>query len=507
MLKNNHIEESAPVWEVLFNRRFYWLLGILTLLALLKIVIGTQYDLDSEEAQYWLWSHHLQLSYYSKPPLIAYLNWFSTFLFGDNVFAIRINAVMIGLLASIVSYLLAYELFKDLNTAFFTAVITNLFPFMLHSSIIFTTDSLLLLFWLCALFSFWKAAQTAHWVWWTLFGLSIGLGALSKYTIFLIFIPLVIFALKYHREIFKSSGFYRSIVLALLIFSPVIYWNIQQKGLGFLHLIYLSGVYDHTHTTGQIISNIIVFVAGQAIILMPFYQYPELVHKFRQKAFTKQETFLLLPVMSMFLFFLIITIIRRSGAYMNWTMFAYTGMPLLFSHYAFSENRWRLNRTIVILMTVVITLFILLTLPTNRILPLGMNNPANKLIGWSQLASKVDSLKASMPAGSCYVFSTNYHITSSLCFYMKGQPEAYFLNVNSRMTQYDLWQGTEQFMNTDKIGILVGMNRITPEIRNRYLTLVKEDSCLICSQNRCIKTYYITLMKEMKSYPKRHYSY
>ena len=154
MSENKNIKESAGIGEILFNKRFYWLLGILTILALVKLLIASQFDLDTEEAQYWLWSKRLQWSYYSKPPLIAYLNWFSTSIFGDTEVGIRINAVIIGFLIAIVSYLLAYALFKNSETAFLTAVISNLFPFLLHSSIIFTTDSLLLFFWLCALLSF-----------------------------------------------------------------------------------------------------------------------------------------------------------------------------------------------------------------------------------------------------------------------------------------------------------------------------------------------------------------
>src|SRR5690625_1933294 len=44
------------------------------LLKLLYILTGIQ-NLDFEEAQYWTWSKHLDIWYYSKPPMVAYLNW------------------------------------------------------------------------------------------------------------------------------------------------------------------------------------------------------------------------------------------------------------------------------------------------------------------------------------------------------------------------------------------------------------------------------------------------
>ena len=50
----------------ILNKKSFWLLGALILFALIKILVAVHFDLNSEEAQYWTWSKHLQLSYYSK---------------------------------------------------------------------------------------------------------------------------------------------------------------------------------------------------------------------------------------------------------------------------------------------------------------------------------------------------------------------------------------------------------------------------------------------------------
>lgn len=507
MLKTINRIRRASVWNVIFNKRFYWVLGILGVIALLKIFIVFQFDLHSEEAQYWIWSKRLQLSYYSKPPLIAYLNWFSTSVFGDNVFGIRINAVIIGLLISVVSYLLAFELFKNTDTAVFAAIVTNVFPLMLSNSIFFLTDAPLLFFWLCAMLTFWKAAETRELVWWALFGVSLGLGGLSKYSIFLIFIPLVLFSLKYYPGIFKTRNFYLSILIALIIFSPVIYWNVQQNGVGYKHLVHLAGVYDHPNSVGKILSNMLEFVIGQIAILLPFYQYRRVYLKFRQKTITKQEEYLVLPALCMFIAFFIISVIRRSGAYVNWTLFAYTGVPLLFAHLVVSEDRVKFNRRISETMGLSLLLFVLLCSPANTVLPLGSFNPLNKTMGWSQLSGKIDSLKASFAPENYYIFSPDYHITSELWFYLKGQPKTYFLNMNSRMTQFDLWPGIEQFVNTGKTGILVDLTKITPEIKGGFSSVLKEDSCTVFSQNNSVCTYYIYFLQGLKGFSKQHSSY
>jgi len=195
---------------------------------------------------------------------------------------------------------------------------------------------------------YWKALETSERLWWVLFGVSIGLGALSKYSIFLIYIPLALFSWKYHRDILKSRSVYLSIFIALLIFSPVIYWNIKQKGVGLFHLIHLTGVNDHKHSGWEVLSNILEFVSGQILIVLPFYEYRTIYRKFKQNSLTKEEEFLILPAFCMFSIFLMVSIIRRSGVYINWAMFAYTGLPILFSHYTLNGNNLKLNRLVAI---------------------------------------------------------------------------------------------------------------------------------------------------------------
>jgi len=504
-----YTDQTATVFlkNAVANKKTYWLIAVLFIFAIIKLFVATHIDLNSEEAQYWTWSKHLQLSYYSKPPMIAYLNWFSTSLFGNTVFGIRINAVIIGLLISIATYQLSFELFKNQNAAILAALVTNIFPFLLNSSVFFTTDSPLLLFWLCAMLFYWKALETDKFMWWLLFGVSLGLGALAKYAMFLIIIPLVLFTWQHQREILKSRSFYLSILIGLAIFSPVIYWNINQNGIGLLHLAHLAGAGNHPHSVGQSVSNMLVFTLGQIAILLPFYQYQKIYRKLRQKTLTRQEAFLILPVIITFFIFLVVSANRESEAYINWAMYAYMGMPILFSHYVLTDHRLKFNLRIFLVMIAAFFLFIGLTSPKNTVAPLGNHNPANKMIGWSQLAAKVDSMKDTLPPGSCYVFSSNYHITSELWFYQKGQPETYLLNLNSRMTQFDLWPGIEQFRNSDKIGIFVDRIKINPEIQASFKSILKEDSCTIYSQNSQIDTYYIYLMKGMKYFHKQYSSY
>ena len=64
-----------------------------TTLVRLWFVYSNQLDLVQDEAQYWDWSRRLELSYYSKGPLIAYIISLGTHFLGDTQLGVRIGAV------------------------------------------------------------------------------------------------------------------------------------------------------------------------------------------------------------------------------------------------------------------------------------------------------------------------------------------------------------------------------------------------------------------------------
>src|SRR5262245_20356597 len=76
-------------------------------------------DLAPDEAHYWDWSRHLDWSYYSKGPLVAWLIRASCEVFGpwseqhtgSLMFAIRLPAVICGSLLLVSLYLLTMQVF------------------------------------------------------------------------------------------------------------------------------------------------------------------------------------------------------------------------------------------------------------------------------------------------------------------------------------------------------------------------------------------------------------
>src|SRR5207244_711644 len=93
------LESPHETMDKQWLRLGYIIIAIL-LLARLAYIAGGTIQLSEDEAYQWLWSKHLALSYYSKPPLIAYTQFLGTLIFGDTAFGIRFFSPVIAALLS-----------------------------------------------------------------------------------------------------------------------------------------------------------------------------------------------------------------------------------------------------------------------------------------------------------------------------------------------------------------------------------------------------------------------
>ncbi|MEJ0097338.1 MAG: glycosyltransferase family 39 protein [Bauldia sp.] len=82
---------------------FLGLLGALTILRLIGQYFSVV-DLDVDEAQYWDWSRELAFGYFSKPPLIAWVNAGASLVCGESVACIRAPAPLFYFGTSLLIY-------------------------------------------------------------------------------------------------------------------------------------------------------------------------------------------------------------------------------------------------------------------------------------------------------------------------------------------------------------------------------------------------------------------
>ena len=115
-------------------------------------------ELSEDEAYQWLWSKHPALSYYSKPPMIAYTQWFGTHLWGDNEFGVRFFSPVI---AAVVSGLVLRLMARQLGgrVSFILFLVLTVTPLLALGATVMTVDPLSVMFWTAALVAGWRAAQ------------------------------------------------------------------------------------------------------------------------------------------------------------------------------------------------------------------------------------------------------------------------------------------------------------------------------------------------------------
>ncbi len=247
--------------------RLGYLFIALMLLTRLAYLAAGVIDLSEDETYYWLWSKHLALSYYSKPPLIAATIWLGTHLFGDTTFGVRCSSPVI---AAIMSFIVLRFMAREVNAraAFVLLLAVTATPLLAVGATLMTIDPLSVFFWTAAMLAGWRAVReisTARdWLW---VGLWIGLGFLSKYTaLFQLLGWAVFFALaKPVRRHLRRPGPWLALLVTALCSLPVIIWNAQH---GWITVHHVAG---DAHAGESWRFTLHEFLANEFLLLNPVF--------------------------------------------------------------------------------------------------------------------------------------------------------------------------------------------------------------------------------------------
>ena len=221
----------------------YCLIAVLFFVRLFYLASGT-IELSEDEAYQWTWSKHLALSYYSKPPMIAYTQFLGTSLWGDNAFGVRFFSPLISLIVSVLLLrFFAREVSVKAGITLLAIVTTA--PILSVGSTLMTIDPLNVLFWTAAMLAGWRAIQDlgtlGHWLW---VGLWMGLGFLSKYTaLFQLLCWAFVFVLwPPARKHLSKAGPWLALLVLALSSVPVLVWNAQNGWITVTHLSERGGL-------------------------------------------------------------------------------------------------------------------------------------------------------------------------------------------------------------------------------------------------------------------------
>ncbi|MEW5726803.1 MAG: glycosyltransferase family 39 protein [Pseudomonadota bacterium] len=224
--------------------------------------------LSFDEAQYWAWAQSLELGYYSKPPMVAWVIAATTAACGDGPGCVKAGSAIAHAGTAVVLYFLGRHLFGPRIGAW-AAMTWSVVPAVSLSAVMITTDPFLLFFWALALLFLARAADAGPRPnrWWVLLGLAFGLGMLSKYAMILFAASAAIWLAwsPERRTLAKAPGPWLAMAIGLAVYAPNALWNAANGFVSYAH------TKDNANLGGELFhfDKLAEFVGGQFGVFGP----------------------------------------------------------------------------------------------------------------------------------------------------------------------------------------------------------------------------------------------
>lgn len=482
----------------------FWLVALPTLMRLWFVASG-QLGLVQDEAQYWDWTRHLQLTYYSKGPLIAWIIALFTSLLGNTELGVRMGSIIGAALFPALLWWLLAGLWKRPVLAVLALFLVAVSPLFLALGILMTTDNPFVLCWTLCMIALYAAATDTdagreRGLWpFLLLALAFGLGILAKYTMLGLAGLAFGYGLLLQRGGTLPPRFWPRLVIALTLgillgFLPTLIWNMQNGFVGYKHVLHLIGVSGEGAKTIFRLSRVPEYVGAQLGFALPWWFWLMLVAgvgaarqvwqgvslctgpsdstatipNSQVYATFAQSALLVLFFWPMTLFFLAWSFHTKVLA--NWNTVSFVAGSILG---ALELERLLMSnpspRTARLLLTgVLASLGLMFVLHFHQFFPVPPAiNPAHRLKGWDDLGVRMGQVAEQRFDDPKRVFfmSNVYDITASLAFYLPSQPRTYCLLESSRrLNQYDLWGGPEGKLGWGAILVIRGDSPSMPPV-------------------------------------------
>lgn len=426
-----------------------WALISISIAAVVHFALGFAIEFSVDEAHYALYAQHLALSYFDHPPLVGWIQWPLVSL-SNSEGVIRLIPELLWILSAYLVYQVALEIhhfMQGRNAGYLTSALpsANLCGFMAVLAIAVAPlphvlaigllpDTLLapLSLGLMLMALKWMRQDAFSIVDWVITGLLLGLAGLSKYTAAFI-VPALLWVLlaSPKKPWITKLGFWLSMLIALLLISPILYWNWMNDWISFKYQIaHGSGGAWAWHRVASFI-GIQMIAFGPLLVMGGFIFLKDCLHSHKFK---------LLALLSFFVIpFFIFATLSGGGSLPHWTT------PAWFCLAPFAgiglAKAWNMHHRLAIRILVIAQL-LLCILGFAFVLSGGISsaavksNPIADLYGWKVAGQKVTELAKATKANGVAV--QNWTLGSRAAWYASPLP---VFVLDQRQDQFDLWFG------------------------------------------------------------------
>ncbi len=417
---------------------------LVALVTISHIILAFFVDLGADEAHYGLYGLMPDWSYFDHPPLVGWLQIIPMWLFPYD-WATRIVPITLFVIINFLLYKITVTLYKNQFSP--TTIIWLGFwaLVLLNSSVMFSLmgfgmlpDSPLIVITLALILIIIKLLKQNKLKYWLFLGLFLGLAALAKYTAITLVVSLILIMLIEKRwHWLKQPGLYLAILIALILITPIFYWNIQHDWASFIYQI------DHGTGGYWSLNSILRSQAVQLIVYTPLLFLVGWYMLFKVSNYQQQSSRLLLA----FAVPIIILFLWGSGfeeTLPHWVALAWLLLiPIVVVFLWGKKDKVWLKPLIIVHLLFNITLVIIVhSLLVTPWLSLADNkNPMAREFGWQQATNIAKKLQKqhSTNIAELPLFVNNWSLASRVAWYARPQP-VYI--ADHKQTQFPFWFGS-----------------------------------------------------------------
>ena len=292
---------------------------------------------------------------------------------------------------------------------------------------------------------------------------------LSKISALFPAIGIVLFPaiVKEKRHFYKNVNFYRSLVLAFLIFMPFVVWNLQND----LAFVRYQGA--HVSKAGSF-SDFLGLWIGLLFAAGPIYFYYAVILPIwvvrNYRAQSQEKLYFLSVTVAPLIYFIAQSLHSRME--LNWLAPILSGGLFLFG-LTIGENWMKYNKRFFFQISFSLLLIGLVTIQTFLpFLPVkGKNDVTNRYFIFSSFPDELKTYLETHPElQNKRILANNFQIPSMVNFYLKPKLEASCLSIGYHETLYSFIHSDQDFKSKEFLFITRG-NSIHPSIKPYFSNL------------------------------------